>query len=93
MPYLKAEGNLLIDFYSILDKINIELDWLLIRFGWPLYTRIFIVLKNREKNKEFELKLLTWLSYIIFGRSSGGVYFWKISGGCLIFEFYCIFMH
>ena len=23
----------------------------------------------------------------------GGVYFWKISGGCLIFEFYCIFMH
>ena len=31
-------------------------------------------------------------AYIKLGRSQGGgVYFWKISGGCLIFEFYCSF--
>ena len=32
-------------------------------------------------------------AYIKSGRSQGGgVYFWKISGGCLIFEFYCSFI-
>ena len=43
-------------------------------------------------NQNFMLNQQALHTYIKLGRSSGGVYFWKISGGCLIFEFYFIFM-
>ena len=51
-------------------------------------------LKVRDKNDEeckchhYSVHTLNWV-----GAEGGGVYFWKISGGYLIFEFYCIFMH
>ena len=50
--------------------------------------------KNSDRYGCFHLSFIPKksrsLAYIELSRSQGwGVYFWKISGGCLISEFYC----
>ena len=57
---------------------------------WSRFSELMKILTGKWSRYSKYLRYEHTLNWV---GVQGGVYFWKISGGCLIFEFYCIFMH